>query len=365
MQNKFSQVNTQLKTLLHTDRLGAIKNGTFCAPICLEIDVTQTCNQKCLYCYWSDFREEEKTSLTKQEIFSILEQAKEIGIKAIVWTGGGSPLCHPDIDSALIKSHHLGLQNGLLSNGMLLNKHLADIVLTCCEWARFSLSATTEETFKIVHRVDGIDRVYGNLEYFFRRVRELRPEFSAGIVFLVIKENAHEIYDAAEKAKSIGAKYFQLKPPSDCEIDLPWWKEKVIPQFKRALELKDGENFSVFSSQYTISMYGADEETRLISDAFPTLGENSERCLIHYLTQAISADGNLCYCKHFRGVKKGVVGNIREHSLKEMLSSYKYKEMCDNITRKNCGIKLCQYDNANNMLNYVLYPDPKSNPNFL
>src|SRR5688572_18586688 len=63
-------------------------------PVTLEIDPTNRCPLACGYCIWSDFRADEKSSLKPEVITRVVTQAAEIGVKSMIWTGGGDPLAN-------------------------------------------------------------------------------------------------------------------------------------------------------------------------------------------------------------------------------------------------------------------------------
>ena len=78
------------KVLNHLER---IQNNR---PVCIQLDITNICNHNCINCC---SRTQLNYNTTNNEwdlkdLSSLAKDLKKIGIKAIVFTGGGEPLCH-------------------------------------------------------------------------------------------------------------------------------------------------------------------------------------------------------------------------------------------------------------------------------
>lgn len=58
-------------------------------PITLEIDPTNRCPLHCEYCIWGDYRENTRASLPADVMLRIVDEAASLGVKSIIWTGGG------------------------------------------------------------------------------------------------------------------------------------------------------------------------------------------------------------------------------------------------------------------------------------
>ena len=89
------------KLLNHYPKVeGMIKdNKTF--PIAVEIDLTNKCNHKCIWCMFEGFKERKPHSLDKELVFDLLKELKSLDVKAITFVGGGEPTLHRDFDEIL------------------------------------------------------------------------------------------------------------------------------------------------------------------------------------------------------------------------------------------------------------------------
>ena len=82
------------KTYHHTEHINSILNGDRPFPLHLEIDLTNACNHRCEFCVWSDLLSKDKSTLPYDLVIKVLDNIKDLGTKAITWTGGGEPLLH-------------------------------------------------------------------------------------------------------------------------------------------------------------------------------------------------------------------------------------------------------------------------------
>jgi MoaA/NifB/PqqE/SkfB family radical SAM enzyme len=91
-----------------------------------------------------------------------MQEFKNVGCKAVTITGGGEPLCHPDFEEIITQIKRMGIEIGLVTNGVLLHK-IDKSVLNQITWCRIShddyrafdeeyqehLSKTVKDAYKV------------------------------------------------------------------------------------------------------------------------------------------------------------------------------------------------------------------------
>jgi radical SAM protein with 4Fe4S-binding SPASM domain len=82
----------------------------------LQLEIGDKCNQGCIYCYMNAV-EEEKNTLSDEQIKQILLDAKKLGISAIEWLGG-EPLLRKSIFSHMLLAQGLGFRNNIWTGGL-------------------------------------------------------------------------------------------------------------------------------------------------------------------------------------------------------------------------------------------------------
>jgi len=76
------------KLLWHKERMANWLNGERIAPITIDCALTKACSYKCVYCY-GQLQENKGHNLSKETIFNFLDDAAEIGVKAISFVSDG------------------------------------------------------------------------------------------------------------------------------------------------------------------------------------------------------------------------------------------------------------------------------------
>jgi len=82
----------------------------------LQLEIGDKCHQGCIYCYMNAV-EEEKNTLTDDQIENIILDAKKLGITAIEWLGG-EPLLRKSIFKHMQNAQKLGFRNNVWTGGL-------------------------------------------------------------------------------------------------------------------------------------------------------------------------------------------------------------------------------------------------------
>ena len=158
MENNFEGIisGNVIKLLRHKEFVDQKKT-----PISAQLILTNRCNLRCVFCVnkkrWGPIE------MTKEEAFSALEELKELGTKAIEFTGGCEPTMHPNFSEILKYSINLGLTSALVTNGVKLTS-IDKEILRKLDWIRISINAS-RDLYKKIHGADAYDKVMDGLEH--------------------------------------------------------------------------------------------------------------------------------------------------------------------------------------------------------
>jgi MoaA/NifB/PqqE/SkfB family radical SAM enzyme len=107
---------------------GRINGIRLSSPLMLIIEVTNTCNQHCNFCYLIEERGRRNIRvMPKEKIFNIIDQASEMKVFKIQYMGG-EPLCRNDFLDILSYSSQKGLYVSFTTNGLLLDKFIKGLL---------------------------------------------------------------------------------------------------------------------------------------------------------------------------------------------------------------------------------------------
>lgn len=148
------------KLAWHRDRIEAWLRGERIAPITIDCALTPRCTYKCVYCYGQLQRNKEKP-LTRDAIFRFLDDAAEIGVKAISFVSDGESTCSPHVYDAILRGYRNGMDMALGTNGYLLKDERLEEILPALTYIRFNISAGEAERYAQIHgcRIECFDKV--------------------------------------------------------------------------------------------------------------------------------------------------------------------------------------------------------------
>ena len=376
IQVKTKGVYSHQKLAFHKEKLKSLKEGRITAPLYVRVKPTNKCNHKCFYCsYDPDFgyllseKKEILDEIPREKMMEILDNFKEIGVKAITYSGGGEPLVYPHIEEALQKNIDDGIDISIITNGQSLNGKKAEL-LANAKWVRVSADSCTPEVFKASRRIS--EKAFYELEdnlRNFAKLKNLDCEF--GINFVIHKENARQVLESAKYFKSIGLNHIRFSPVfipkgyKDCpegsaKYHEPF-RESVKKQIEEAKKIED-ENFKVYN------FYDTDFDSSLVCKrTYP-------KCFMMQVVPVIAANSSVYFCHDKAYSDSGLLGSIKDRSFKDLWFSPEAKEIFDTFDPiKGCqhhctadGRNICiqkMIDNIDNLEEFI--PKSEKHKNFI
>ena len=349
------------KILAHPQRLKTILHGKKIAyPVTIELDPTDgICNSNCFHCCFQKFGDKPVFIKTKP-LFKTLKSVSKNGVKAIELVGGTEPTMHPDISLIIETITGLGLQTGLITNGILLNKVFS--VAPKLTFLRISLDAGCPETYHKTHGIDCFDKVIKNIKLLIDKHLDSQK---VGLAFLCLPQNSsqEEILSAVKLAVSMKLGYIVFRPA----ILVRAWDTKYLNLVGQRIALAK-ENFGRQIKIYS-SVSGRWQAAR------KQKRHHCGSCLTRNLTGIIMADGNVPFCNLHRGCQNSYLGNIYEQSFSDIWQGEKHRALLKTLDISNCPVPCKADDYRKILLTYqkeLLSPYPKlpqispqAHPNFI
>ncbi len=341
------------KILKHLDRVGAWLDGQNPPPITVELDMTNFCNHRCPECSGWYFQKRSKDRLEIDLTKRIIEQLAQAKIRGLIFTGGGEPLCHPDILTAVKLAYKLGLEIGFITNGSLINPEIAKILLKCCTWIRVSLDAASSEVFQQVHGLNQADftKVTNNIRLLTSLKKTLKSKTTVGIGYLTCDYTKDMMWEATKLSKSLKVDYLQFRPLQiHKQGAFEYHLTDLTENIQRCLQ-QSGKGFKVLYSQHKYEMM-KDKK----------YGRNYQKCYGHQFAAVVAADAKMYLCCHMRGHQKYCIGDLSKNSFVEIWNSQQRQKVAGNIDFKDC-VPLCRGNTFNQILWNI--KQPKDHVNFL
>ncbi len=170
-------------------------------PFSIMFELSYRCNFRCLHCYVQGSHKDKK-ELNTREIFSILDQLKEMGVYDIGFTGG-EPLLREDIFDILGYASKSGFKAGLLTNGYLINEKAIDKLKGVnVDKVEITFNAITPQVF------DRITQIKGSSKRVKKAIELLKEkEIQTAIKSTCMQINKDEIAEVSRFARNLGILY--------------------------------------------------------------------------------------------------------------------------------------------------------------
>jgi len=306
------------KILSHPDKVHTWMQGGLETLVTAELDMTNKCNSRCPKCSGGRTNE---SSLSKEQAFSIVWQLADFGVRGLVLTGGGEPSLNPHTPRVIQYASNLGLDVGIITNGIELSDDLMHTISKYCTWCRVSLDARTREGYEKTHGLGGddFDRVVSNTKRLVGLRNRLNSPCTIGNGFLTGTDTVGAILPFTLLSKEMGVDYVQFRPfhydttPIDRELE--------------EARKHETEDFKVLSLEYK---YGHFNEPRPY-----------DKCYSCDFVGVITADYKLSTCCHTKGIDEFTLGDLNENSFREIWDSKRRRKILDGIDPAKC-VPLCR-----------------------
>lgn len=342
------------KVLWHQERLQQWNYGKGkVAPITIDCALTTKCSYRCVYCYGKMQCINQSDNLDKETIFNFLDDAAEIGVKAISFVSDGESTCNPHLKDAIIHGKEKGLDMALGTNGYLLKDEELNDILPCLTYLRFNISAGEPDRYSYIHgcKVDCYYKVVNTIKEAIRIKNERKLNTTIGLQMVLMPEFKDQIIPLTKLGKDLGVDYLVIKHCSDDEdgtlgIDYNKYDELVNV-------LKEAESYSTDTYQVSAKW------SKILSHG----KKRYCKCFGAPFIIQMSGTGLVAPCGMFfnEKYKKYHIGNIKETRFKDLWMSERYWEVMNSLTQddfdpnKECGT-LCLQHKTNEVL-WQLYHD--------
>jgi radical SAM protein with 4Fe4S-binding SPASM domain len=309
----------------------------------LYVFVTNDCNLRCTHCYVSSGDFVPENEMTTEELYRLLDEARELGVQRFYFTGG-EPFMRRDIFD-LIEYVCSESELVLLTNATFFNK---SILARLTETAR-KINGDTTTNFDQPRRlnlqisVDGPDAELHEMvrgpRTFKRTIQGIRDLVSIGLTPVISTAiTTHNMERMAETTRMLGE--LGVK-----EHHILWLQERgraydnndlLIPPSKVTLIMRELREVAAELGMVI------DNETSLRVRVRGKHGRKTDLCNCGYESLDVFSDGQVYPCVWFSGAPSLACGSVRERSLRDIwLNSPILQEIRANSVQHREGCNEC------------------------
>lgn len=287
---------------LKSKRAKKMENNEMRFPRKMRLEITNKCNNRCVWCYASN--RYEKENLSNEEFTSVIKSLADNGVFEITFSGG-EPTLNKALPELIEYANNLGLITHLITNGTLLSK---DVVKKLERAGLKTIQISVEGIEDQHNRITNSNCFKGCING-IKNVIDSRISLATNTTISSLNKN--NVYEILQLLHSLGVKKANFNYCVTDKTDLKMSKEELenvleqISSFK-----KDG-----FETNWLQPM-----ELCYI-DIYKYFSKIS-KCSACDTSITISANGDLRPCS-FSGT---VVGNIKKNNLEEVWNSNFFKK---------------------------------------
>ena len=277
------------------------------------LEVTQSCNLKCIHCYEGIAHESKSNKLKTEEWFLVLDQLNALGCKYIQFIGG-EPSCCNEIIKLLDYAGNLNFKSiSYFTNGTILH----DDLLKCFVRNSVRINVSLYGPSARIH--DAITLTQGSFNKTVNNIhRMLDNNLSVTIAVSIMRENEEYYNDTIKFIRSIGIKNFKFD---------------LVRSVKSC-----GDKFHEATRKDLIELKCRTKPHFSISEQKFQAAQRRNTCW--YGKFAVSETGDVLPCVFERQI---VYGNVKDKSIFEILNSYACKEFWHLDFSKVDECKQCEF----------------------
>jgi MoaA/NifB/PqqE/SkfB family radical SAM enzyme len=335
------------KIVYHKERIESWARGEKIAPITIDCSLTTQCSYRCVYCYGKMQCINQHPHLDRETIFNFLDDAAEIGVKAVSFVSDGESTCNPHLKEAIIRGKHNGLDMALGTNGYLLKDEDLEDILPRLTYLRFNISAGERERYAYIHGCSGkcYDKVISTIRKAVEVKNKLHLDVTIGLQMVLLPEFKDQIIPLTLLGKKLEVDYLVIKHCSDDEdgtlgVDYTKYHDMIDI-------LKEAETYS--SPEYKVTV----KWSKVLSNGQKVY----TKCFGPQFILQLSGSGLVAPCGMLFNEKYNEyhMGNIRDTRFKDIWASDRYWEIMHKIAsdgfnpQTDCGT-LCLQHKTNEVL---------------
>ncbi len=131
----------------------------------LLIEVTNYCNNRCIFCY-NDCMKRERKFIDKDLCYRVLSDAYQLGMREVGFYVTGEPLLDKRLKDFIKRAKLIGYEYiYITTNGILANlSRVKELYEAGLNSIKYSINASNEKDYLMIHGTDNFTRVVNNLE---------------------------------------------------------------------------------------------------------------------------------------------------------------------------------------------------------
>ena len=307
------------KWATHMDSLEKLARGEDIFPVTIELDLNSYCNHNCGWCV--DPMHMYK-SLDTKFLSSLLNEVKSLGVKGIVFKGGGEGTVHESYESILDETKKIGFEIGIVTNGSRLSELHRPIVRNA-SYVRVSIDGPTKESHRTTHKSDDFDKIISGTDDLIKLRNNLNQRHPIiGLSFAMDYSSIDLVGEAIKLGDLLKSDYVLLRPPFLEEAGREntmtvEQKAELISMFEKEKKSYDGKMrifidywISDAEAEHFSSREDSPRRGKYMQKGFNGIEHVTGTCLASPLMAVVTADKKVYPCCNLRLMEQWSIGTL-------------------------------------------------------
>jgi radical SAM protein with 4Fe4S-binding SPASM domain len=324
-----------------------IWEGEIVHPLMAVVYPSYGCNHNCPGCSYRELNRKENVFLDPKNFVKLLKSLHSLEVKSIEFSGGGEPTLHPQFCELVECAVNEGFEMGLLTNGSLLSRRIADLVVDDFTYIRVSMDASDGRVYNQIHRppeIYGFQTIMSNLEEVISKKNQRNSKLTVEAKVLVSQTNMNFIESVTSLAKDIGCDHVQFEPMRNAEDSLFPEQVAIVDDLIKILQEK----------YYPFSVCGGAKSSK-----------TDRKCWLSPIHILVDPLGDVYPCSHYQYRKESTrIGNLFTQPLEKIWFGSRHKEVIRALKVEECNLYDCRWHYYNEIMGQVI-KENKMHLNFI
>ncbi len=339
------------KAAWHIERIQALRDGQQIVPVTLQLSISDLCNQSCAWC---SYRADDGLSveqfadakgnrnpnrlIPEPKVREILDDAADMGVRAVIFTGGGEQTLHPQHLALFRYALDLGMECSLNTNGVLHRPGWED-VLPRLTYVRYSIDAGSPEEYAEVRGAPAphYETALFNMSELTRQVKQTSSKCVVGAGYVVSPTTWRRLAQGVKNVRDTGASYVRL----------------ASMQSTRGRE--------AYGDQYEVARAACRDAEALSADGFRVINmfdtamggqPDYEFCGMQQFVAYIGGNLKVYRCCYTAYIKHGEIGDLIGQSFRGWFESDRKRTTIEAFDARSC--EACALNERNQAVNQMV-----------
>lgn len=302
-------------------------------PASADIDLTNICNQDCVYCSTADFRKEQPVQLDYKKYIDLIDklatwrqyQPNSIGtFSTVVFSGGGEPTLLKGYEKVIEHCVDVALMPALITNGSYLHKLVENVPAEKIQQMLYigvDIDAGSHDLYEKIRRSKSTNGLFDQVVENILAINKVFNKVDLKVVLCEDNAKLDALHDIFSLAKTTGVRQVYFRPMYNASTHYVF----PIGDYVNLLE-QLGQQYSV--------------RTKINSTRF--LPRNYSRCHQMYLFPVFCPDGKIYACCENKGNPAFAIGNWLDNDFRDTWLHNQH------AVYKNTNTHLCHPCRSNN-----------------